>query len=91
MGQYSLLDDKRAAKDDFGFDVALGYNISPHFAGEFNYSTGSFRIHDTASDKLEAFTLDAMYKILPGSVVDPYVLVGGGELNDEIGAWIADV
>jgi OmpA-OmpF porin, OOP family len=85
MGQYSLLDDKRAAKDDFGFDVALGKNFTSHLAGEFNYSTGSFRIHNQASDKLEAFTLDALIKFLPGSPVNPYLLVGGGELNDQVG------
>ena len=45
MLQYNLLDDKRAAKDDFGFDVALGVNLAPHFATEFNYSNGSYRIH----------------------------------------------
>jgi len=86
MLQYDILDDKRAAKNDFGLDVALGYNIAPHFAGEFNYSQGSFRIHDSASDKLTAYTLDGLFKILPGSFIDPYVIVGGGELNDKVGA-----
>jgi hypothetical protein len=36
MGQYSLLDDKRAAKDAFGFGIALGKNFMPHLAGECN-------------------------------------------------------
>jgi hypothetical protein len=67
-------------------DVALGYNISPHFAGEFNYSTGSFRIHDTGQRQAGGVTLDAMFKFLPGSIVDPYFLIGGGELNDKVGA-----
>src|ERR1700690_331530 len=76
MLQYSLLDAHRTAKDDFGLDLALGKNIAPHFAVEFNYSDGSFRIHDMASQKLSAYTLDAMFKVLPGAIVDPYVLLG---------------
>ena len=96
MLQYDVLDHKRAAKDDFGFDVALGVNIAPHFAGEVNYSTGSFRIHSSASDKLQAYTLDGLFKILPGSIVDPYVLLGGGEMDDTVGrgttynSWAAE-
>jgi OOP family OmpA-OmpF porin len=85
MAQYSLLDDKRAAQDGFGFDVAVGKNFTEHVAGEFNYSNGSFRIHHQASDKLDAFTLDTLIKFLPASSVDPYFLIGGGELNDQIG------
>ena len=86
MGQYDLLDTHRAAADGCGVDGALGYNIAPNFAGEFNYSYGSFRIHNHESDKLTAYTLDALYKILPDHVVDPYVILGGGNMTDSFGA-----
>ncbi|GAC1310242.1 MAG: OmpA family protein [Steroidobacteraceae bacterium] len=79
------MNNKRVAKDDFGIDGAFGMNIAPHFAAEFNYSSGSFRIHSMASQKLTAYTVDGVYKILPGSIVDPYLLVGGGEMDDTIG------
>ena len=28
MGNYNVLDHRRAARDDWGFDFALGYNIA---------------------------------------------------------------
>ena len=97
MLQYNLLDDHRAAKDDFGLDIAVGKNFAPHFAGEFNYSTGSYRIHGQESQKLNAYTVDGLIKFLPGSIVDPFFLVGGGEMDDTIGrgngtnhAWTAE-
>src|SRR5882757_3668103 len=58
MLQYSLLNKNRAANDDFGFDIGIGHNFSPNFAGEFNYSHGSFRIHHGASQRLDASSLD---------------------------------
>ncbi len=85
MLQYGVLDDHRAAKDDFAGDLAVGYNFAPHFSGEFNYSEGSFRIHDQQSQKLYAYTLDGMFKLLPSSIIDPYALLGGGELDDNVG------
>ena len=85
MLQYGVLDDHRAAKDDFAGDLAVGYNFAPHFSGEFNYSEGSFRIHDQQSQKLYAYTLDGMFKLLPSSIIDPYALLGGGELDDTVG------
>ena len=85
MLQYGVLDDHRAAKDDFAGDLAVGYNFAPHFSGEVNYSEGSFRIHDQQSQKLYAYTLDGMFKLLPSSIIDPYVLLGGGEMDDTVG------
>jgi OOP family OmpA-OmpF porin len=97
MVQYSLLNKNRAASDDFGFDVGIGHNFSPHFAGEFNYSHGSFTIHRGAGQRLDASSLDALFKILPGAIVDPFVIVGGGEMDDTIGGggithkgWMAE-
>jgi OOP family OmpA-OmpF porin len=85
MASYNLVDPDRGARNGFGFDVALGYNFAPHFAGEFNYSNFSLPIHHSASDKLAASTLDVLYKILPGGIVDPYAIIGGGAMNDIIG------
>ena len=97
MAQYGLLDDKRAAANALGFDIAVGKNFAPHFAGEFNVSNGSYQIHDMESQKLTAFSLDGLFKILPGSIVDPYAIVGAGEMDDIIGrsqvkhqSWMAE-
>jgi OOP family OmpA-OmpF porin len=96
MLQYSILDKNREAKDDFGLDLGLGYNIAPHFAAEFNYSTGSFRIHDSASQKLSAYTLDGLYKLDPIWLVQPFALLGGGGMTDKVATgnkaqgWVAE-
>ena len=88
MGSYDLVDDHRAAKNDFGFDVALGYNIAPHWAAEINYSNFSLPIPSAVGihDKLEAWTVDGVYKILPNSIIDPYAIIGGGDLDNIIGS-----
>lgn len=101
MAQYSLLDDKRISKDDFGFQGGLGYNFAPNFALEIDYSTGSFKLKDFGSagprEQLRATSLDALYKFLPNSIVRPFILVGTGQLEDRIGAsfdsnnsWMAE-
>lgn len=74
------MDNHRAAKDEFGFDVALGHNIARHFAAELNYSNLSAQIHRSASDKIGATTLDGLYKVLPGAIFD-YVIIGAYELT----------
>jgi len=56
---------------DFGGDLAIGYNFAPYISGEFNYSEGSFRILGGPSEKLYAYTLDGVFKMLAGSVIDP--------------------
>ncbi len=101
MLQYSLLDDKRISKDNFGFEGGLGYNFAPNFALEIDYSTGSFKLKDFASggpsEQLRAGSLDVLYKFLPNSIFRPFILAGAGELQDRIGAnfdanhsWMAE-
>ena len=101
MAQYSLLDDKRISKDDFGFQGGLGYNFAPNFALEIDYSTGSFKLKDVGStgpsEQLRAGSLDVLYKFLPNSIFRPFILAGAGELQDRIGAnfdvnrsWMAE-
>jgi OmpA-OmpF porin, OOP family len=102
MLQYSLLDDKRISKDDFGFQGGLGYNFAPNFALEVNYGTGSYKIKGFAgnsgpSEQLRAASLDVLYKFFPNSIFRPYILAGSGELQDRIGgnfddnhSWLAE-
>jgi OmpA-OmpF porin, OOP family len=102
MLQYSLLDDKRISKDDFGFQGGLGYNFAPNFALELSYSTGSFKVKGFAgssgpSEQLRATSLDVLYKFLPNSIFRPFILTGVGELQDRLGAnldnnhsWMAE-
>jgi OOP family OmpA-OmpF porin len=100
--QYSLLDDKRISKDDFGVQGGLGYNFAPNFALELNYGTGSYKVKDFAgssgpSEQLRAASMDVLYKFFPNSIFRPFILAGGGELQDRIGAnldnnhsWMAE-
>ena len=99
LGQYTLLDHRRVSKDNFGFQVGLGYDIAPQLAGEVALSSGSFRVKGSgASEKLSATSLDLLFKVLPAtSMFRPYVLVGAGGMTDDIGrfsgtnsAWLAE-
>jgi OOP family OmpA-OmpF porin len=95
MLQYSLLDQKRISKDDFGFQGGLGYNFAPNFALELNYSTGGYKLKGTQgssgpSEQLRATSLDVTYKFFPNSIFRPFILAGGGELQDRIGANLDD-
>jgi OmpA-OmpF porin, OOP family len=102
MLQYSLLDDKRISKDDFGVQGGVGYNFAPNFALELNYGTGSYKVKGFAGDagpteQLRATSLDLVYKFFPNSIFRPYILTGAGELQDRIGgnldnnhSWMAE-
>jgi OOP family OmpA-OmpF porin len=102
MLQYSLLDDKRISKDDFGVQGGVGYNFAPNFALELNYGTGSYKVRGFAGDagpseQLRATSLDLLYKFFPNSIFRPYILTGAGELQDRIGgnldnnhSWMAE-
>jgi outer membrane protein OmpA-like peptidoglycan-associated protein len=99
LGQYTLLDHKRISRDDFGFQVGLGYDFAPNLAGELALSTGAFRVKGSgASEKLSATSFDVLFKVLPvTSIFRPYVLVGAGGMTDDIGrqsitntAWLAE-
>jgi OmpA-OmpF porin, OOP family len=95
MLQYSLLDQKRISKDDFGFQGGLGYNFAPNFALELNYGTGSYKVKGFAgssgpSEQLRAASLDVLYKFFPNSIFRPFILGGGGELQDRIGGNLDD-
>ena len=86
LGTYTLLDDHRQSKDDFGFQVGVGHNFAPNWSGEFNGNNGTFKIPGTGvSQTLTGYSVDVLYKFLPDSVFRPYVLAGGGLLKDKIG------
>jgi len=85
LGTYSFLDDHRQSKDDFGYQVGLGHNFSPNWAGEINFNKGNFDIPGTGTNQtLTGYSADLLYKFLPDSVFRPYVLAGGGLLSDSI-------
>ena len=98
LAQYTLLDHKRISKDDFGFQVGLGYDFAPHLAGELAMSNGAFHVKGSGeSEKLFTAAFDVLYKIPPvTSMFRPYVLVGAGGMNDNIGPsgnnteWLAE-
>ena len=102
MLQYSLLDDKRISKDDFGVQGGVGYNFAPNFALELNYGSGSYKVKGFAGDagpteQLRATSLDLVYKFFPNSIFRPFILTGAGELQDRIGgnldnnhSWMAE-
>ncbi len=99
MVTYTKLDDKRISKDQTGYQIGVGYNFARNFALELTDNPSSFKIPGSgASEKLNAFSLDLMYKFLPvTSMIRPYALVGAGRLTDDIGghapdnnAWLAE-
>jgi outer membrane protein OmpA-like peptidoglycan-associated protein len=99
MAQYTFLDDKRVSKDHLGYQVGLGYDFAPHFAAELAKSIGSFHIRGSgASEKLNATSLDVLYKFLPvTSTFRPFLLVGAGGMTDYLGSppenkaeWLAE-
>jgi OmpA-OmpF porin, OOP family len=86
LGTYTLLDGHRVSKDDFGYSVELGKDFTSNWAGEINYDNGSFKIRNSGfSQKLSGYSLDGLYKFLPDSIFRPYLLAGGGMLDDAIG------
>ena len=92
MINYTKLDDKRISRDSPGYQIGLGYNFARNFALELTENPGSFKIPGTgASEKLNALSLDLMYKFLPvTSMIRPYALLGGGRLTDDIGGHLPD-
>ncbi|HEY2145388.1 MAG TPA: OmpA family protein [Steroidobacteraceae bacterium] len=91
MVQYSILDSKRISNDNTGYQVGLGQNFAPNWAAEINASIGSFKIHNSgASQQLDAYAFDVMYKFLPDSTFRPYLLGGVGGMSDRIAGGIED-
>ena len=85
MAQYLDLDKDRIAKDDFGAQIGLGYVIAHGFALEGDFSRGTLNVTGTPiRQRLSAYSLDVIKKFFPDSVIQPYALVGGGEMDDTL-------
>src|ERR1700729_436640 len=62
LAQYAILDGRRISKDNTGYQIGLGYNFTNNWAGEVDFSNGSYKIKGSgASQKLNAKTLDVLY------------------------------
>ena len=87
MADYTFLDKNRLSNNGTGYQLGLGYNFAPNVAAELDFSPNSFKIpHTGASEKLNALSIDVLYKFLPvTSLVRPYALLGGGRMTDEVG------
>ena len=86
LGQYDFLDKGRIAKDGTGYQVGIGYNFAPNWALEGNVSPDSFKITGAGySEQIDAYSLDFLYKFLPGSLIRPYALLGPGLLEYGVG------
>jgi OOP family OmpA-OmpF porin len=91
LAQYTFLDKDRISSDHAGYDIALGTNFAPNWAAEVNGSIGSFKIPNSgASQQLDAYSLDFLYKFLPDSIFRPYLVAGGGGLFDRVAGGLTD-
>lgn len=85
MGQYVLLDHKRNADDGFGYQLNLGLNFAPNWAAELDGGNGDFDTPSGKGLKLTSYSLSVMRKFMPDSTVRPYVLLGAGGMEDQLG------
>jgi hypothetical protein len=78
MANYTLLDNRRISKDDFGYQVGLGYNFPRNWAAEINLAPNAYSITGFgAHEKITAISADVLYRLLPPSYLfRPYVLGG---------------
>ena len=85
MVQYHLLDQERISKDNFGGQIGVGYNLLHGFAVEADANRANFSISGVAAEqRLTGYSLDVIKKFFPDSIVRPYVLAGGGEMDDTL-------
>jgi OmpA-OmpF porin, OOP family len=88
MIQYSLQGNDPEIKDNFGYQAGVGVNLPHEWALEGDFSRGNFDIKGTDGERrLDSFTVDVIKKFFPADIMEkymiqPYVLAGGGELND---------
>jgi len=99
LAQYDFLDTRRNSNDHGGFQIGLGHDFTSNIALELADSSGSFRVPGAGfHEKLNAISLDGLYKFLPvTSVFRPFLLVGTGGMSDDFGAhspntdaWLAE-
>ncbi len=44
LAQYGILDSDRVSKDHAGYQIGLGYDFTNDWAGELDFSNGSYKI-----------------------------------------------
>jgi OOP family OmpA-OmpF porin len=92
MIQYGLQDNDPQLKDNFGYQVGVGVNLPHSWAVEGDFNRGEFDIKGVdASRRLTGYSVDVIKKFFPADLmervlVQPYALVGGGELDDRTSA-----
>lgn len=88
MGQYSLQDNQRQLRDNFGYQVGVGVNLPHEWALEGDFNRGTFDLKGSnASRRLTGYSVDVIKKFFPAEVMQrymlqPYALLGAGELDD---------
>jgi outer membrane protein OmpA-like peptidoglycan-associated protein len=92
MLQYSLQDNDPQLKDNFGYQGGIGVNLPHEWAIEGDFNRGEFDIKGTdATRRLSGYSIDVIKKFFPADIaqrwmIQPYVLAGGGELDDRTSA-----
>jgi OOP family OmpA-OmpF porin len=90
--QYSLQDNDRQLKDNFGYQAGFGFNLPHEWALEGDFNRGEFDIKGTdATRRLTGYSIDVIKKFFPAEIMQrymlqPYALAGGGELDDRTSA-----
>jgi OOP family OmpA-OmpF porin len=80
-----MLDKGRIAKDDFGAQFGVGAALPHGLAVEADFSRATFDVTGTnLSQRLSVYSLDVIKKFFPDSILQPYVLVGGGLMQDTL-------
>jgi OmpA-OmpF porin, OOP family len=92
MLQYHDTKNDPELKDNFGYQAGFGFELPHEWALEANFSRGNFDIKGTdAERRLTGYSIDVIKKFFPEDLmkrfmVQPYALVGGGELDDRSSA-----
>ncbi|HWJ35430.1 MAG TPA: OmpA family protein [Steroidobacteraceae bacterium] len=85
MLQYDKLDAHREADQNYGWQLGLGYDFAPGWASELDYSQFSTPHRaGGAGLRLYEYNADIIKKFFPDSIVQPYLLVGAGGLDDVV-------
>jgi outer membrane protein OmpA-like peptidoglycan-associated protein len=92
MLQYHDTKNDPELKDNFGYQAGFGFNLPNEWALEADFSRGNFDIKGSdAERRLTGYSIDVIKKFFPEDLmkrwmVQPYALVGGGELDDRSSA-----
>lgn len=92
MLQYSLQGNDPQLKDNFGYQAGIGVNLPHEWALEGDFSRSQFDIKGyDATRRQTGYSIDIIKKIFPQNIMQryflqPYVLAGGGEMDDRTSA-----